>query len=37
VRAAVREEARRRHGEEALRRYLDDLRRRALVLTRASP
>jgi parvulin-like peptidyl-prolyl isomerase len=37
VRSAVREEARRRQGEEALRRYLDDLRRRALVITRTKP
>jgi len=37
IRPAVEEEARRRGGEAALRRYLDDLRRRAVVITRTRP
>jgi len=37
IRSAVREEARRRAGEEALRRYLDELRRAAVVVARTSP
>ena len=37
VRDAVAAEARRRRGEEALRRYLDDLRERAVVVMRTRP